>query len=428
MKVLLIAYEFPPVLAAQSLRWFYLANGLAGAGVQVHVVCPDMPAAAPFPVGFHSAVVTHRVWAGPFVGISQGLALRASSGVQVQAASGALHHRPWSLRAYQVARRVLDALVYPDVRTEWYPFARAKVNELLASGGFDAVISSHEPAVDLFVGLFAKRRYGLPWVVDMGDPLLTPYSPWWRRRLDLHVERRIVRQADAVWVTTSKVADLLAHRHGADIQARFVVIPQGFPVKTSAGSDRSARTGAKMTLLFTGTFYRSFRNPEQLALSLRQLVDLPISFIVVGDNSAFASLFQGLPDVQFLGKRDHFDCLDLQRNADVLVNLGNVQDFQVPGKVYEYLGAGAPILHIQTGPADSSAELITLTGAGVVVQNQADTIAQALRRLHALWQGGNRAAAGGRRQDLIAEHAWPKRVERCLQSLRAVCARTPDAA
>ena len=137
---------------------------------------------------------------------------------------------------------------------------------------------------------------------------------------------------------------------GRTFKPDLSVIPQGFPIKTPAGSERSARMGAKMTLLFTGTFYRNFRNPEQLALSLRQLVDLPISFIVVGDNSAFASLFQGLPDVQFLGKRDHFDCLDLQQNADVLVNLGNVQDFQVPGKVYEYLGAGPPILHIQTGP------------------------------------------------------------------------------
>jgi hypothetical protein len=317
---------------------------------------------------------------------------------------------------------VLDTVVYPDVRTEWYPFARAKVSELLASGGFDAVISSHEPAVDLFVGLFAKQRYDLPWVVDMGDPLLTPYSPWWRRRLDLHVERRIVRQADAIWVTTSNVAKLLAHRHGADIQSRLVVIPQGFPIKTSAGPDRSVGMGAKMSLLFTGTFYRNFRSPEQLALSLRQLVDLPISFTVVGDNSAFTSCFQGLPDVHFLGKRDHFDCLKLQQNADVLINLGNVQDFQVPGKVYEYLGAEAPILHIQTGPTDSSADLITLTGAGVVVKNQADNIAEALRRLHAIWQGGNWAAPGARRQDLIAEHAWPKRAERCLQSLRSVCA------
>jgi hypothetical protein len=183
-----------------------------------------------------------------------------------------------------------------------------------------------------------------------------------------------------------------------------------------------------MNLLFTGTFYRKFRNPEQLALSLRQLVDLPISFIVAGDNDPFASLFQGLPDVQFLGKRDHFDCLDLQRNADVLVNLGNVQDFQVPGKVYEYLGAGPPILHIQTGPTDSSAELITLTGAGVVVQNRADAIAQEVRRLYALWQEGDWAAAGGRRTDLIAEHAWPRRVDRCVRSLRAVCARVPDVA
>lgn len=177
-----------------------------------------------------------------------------------------------------------------------------------------------------------------------------------------------------------------------------------------------------MNLLYTGTFYQSFRNPEQLALALRKVVDLPISFAVVGDNSPFAAYFEGLPNVVFHGKCDHFACLKMQQNADVLINLGNVQDFQVPGKVYEYLGAARTILHIQTGPVDSSAELIAQTGAGVVVANQADEIVRVLRRMHAVWEQSHTTVLWPRRQDLIAEHAWPKRVERCLHSLRAVCA------
>ncbi len=422
MKILLIAYEFPPLTAAQSLRWFYLANGLAAAGVQVHVVCPAIAAAAPFAVGLHAGVTAHRVWPGPFVGISQSMALRASNGVQVHSAIDVADAQPWFLRGYQFVRRVLDSVVYPDVRTEWYPFARAKVSELLAGGGFDAVISSHEPAVDLFLGLFAKRRFGLPWVVDMGDPLLTPYSPWWRKKLDLYVERHVLRQADAVWLTTPNVAKLLVQRHGDEIQSRLVIIPQGFPVRAVAIQKRPPESLKTMQLLFTGTFYKEFRSPTQLALALRQLVDLPISFTVVGDNNAFISVFEGLLNVFFLSKRDHFSCLQMQQEVDVLVNVGNVQDFQISGKVYEYLGAGVPILHIQTGALDSSAVLIAETGSGMVVLNQADEIAGELRRMYGHWLNDSKYAWKSRRDDLIAEHAWPKRVERCLQSLRAVCA------
>lgn len=421
MKVLLIAYEFPPLTAAQSLRWFYLANGLAAAGVRVHVVCPAITAAVPFAVGLHAGVTAHRVWPGPFVGVSQSMALRANSGVQMHSANDAAAEHSLLFSGYQFVRSMLNTVVYPDVRTEWYPFARAKVRELLARGGFDAVISSHEPAVDLFLGLFAQRRYGLPWVVDMGDPLLTPYSPWWRKKLDLYVERHVLTRADAIWITTPNVAELLHERHGAGIRQRVRVIPQGFSAGVPRVLDPSRGAARVMHLLFTGTFYKKFRSPVQLALALRELADLPISFTIVGDNDSFISYFEGLKNVRFLGKRDHFACLTMQQESDLLVNLGNVQDFQVPGKLYEYLGCGVPIFHIQTGSVDSSAALIVETGGGTVVQNRSDEIAKALRLIYAQWINDSNYAYRSRRDDLIAEHAWSKRVGLCLQSLYAVC-------
>jgi glycosyltransferase involved in cell wall biosynthesis len=421
VKALLIAYEFPPILAAQSLRWYYLANELAEQGVDIEVLCPDMPAARAFQAQFHPGIVVHRTWPGPFVGFSQKLASKTTGGQGVTSAQEAAGARSLSLRAYQALRKLLDAVLYPDVRTEWYPYARQQLRRLIDSGGFDVVISSHEPGVDLLLGLWAKKRYGLPWLVDLADPLLAPYSPSWRRWLDKRVERRVLANADGVLVTTPKLIDLLARRHGEDLRTRCHVVAQGFPdvqiSEVSVGERQST-----LEIVYTGTFYHRFRNPAPFAEALRRIKRDDIRLTVVGDNAAFEHLFTGIGNVRFLGKADHFACLSMQRQASVLLNIGNSQDFQIPGKVYEYLGAGPPILHIRANASDQGATLVEATGAGLVADNNVESIAAAVEQLYQAWRSGTLAHVANRREDMIDQHSWRQRAKACLAAIEQIAA------
>ena len=129
MRILLIAYEFPPIIAAQSLRWFYLANELARLGVEVHVLCSDMPALPPFEEEFAPGVVIHRVWPGPYVGLSQWAYLHLSR--RQQGASGAASiggNSVW-LRMHRWGRRVLDQVIFPD-------FAAVAQDKIQRGSGF----------------------------------------------------------------------------------------------------------------------------------------------------------------------------------------------------------------------------------------------------------------------------------------------------
>ncbi|GAB2728792.1 glycosyltransferase [Comamonas sediminis] len=406
MKVLLIAYEFPPILAAQSLRWLHLANELVAQGVQIEVICPDIAPNQAFPLALDRRVITHRVWPGPFIGLGEYAAKRAAaqSSVSNDQASVAPSAKPSLLsRAYGIARDLLNRVVYPDIRSEWYFFARKKLKELLAANRYDIVLSSHEPAVDIFVGLYAKRAK-LPWVVDLGDPLLTPYSPRWRRGIDLRVERRIMRQADHVVVTDDKVIELLVERHGAHLRERMSTISQGFPASAPV-EQKSAN--ASFSICFTGNFYSDFRNPTQLADALRTLQGVDFTFHIIGNNGRFKPLFDGIQGVEFLGQKNHSECLEWQRRADLLINIGNVQNYQIPGKIYEYLGSGTPILHIQTSEStDPGAVLIDRTKAGVVIKNKSQEIALALSSLHEQWMADPTALVKHREESLIQCHTW----------------------
>lgn len=422
MRILLIAYEFPPIIAAQSLRWFYLSDELARRGVEVHVLCPDLPALPDYPVRLHDHVIPHRVWPGPYVGFSQRLASNALKRSALSATVG--DTTPSVLLAvYRLIRRGLDQVLYPDLRTEWYPFAKPKLRALLAQYPFDVVISSHEPGVDLLLGWWAKKHFARRWVIDLGDPLLAPYTPVWRRGLDRRFERFVLDRADRIVVTTDSVQDLLCERHHLVDRSRFISIPQGFPTRREPG-DQLPPTwplpADRMNIVFTGTFYRDFRSPERLALALRALAAREAALTIAGDNASFRALFDQIPNVRFTGRIDHFQCLELQRQADLLLNIGNVQAYQLPGKVYEYFGAGKPILHLQTGAPDPGAELIQALGAGLVVENDVARIGESLAKLIEAWRGGGLNTLFFPRRDAIRQHAWESRAAAYHQLLSSL--------
>ncbi len=413
LRILLIAYEYPPVVAAQSLRWFYLSNELAGLGVEIQVLCPSFTALPAFPVPLHAGIVEHRVWPGPFIGLTQWLARRR--GDAQETAPSLLRHADRSLafRLYRAIRQWLDRVLYPDVRSEWYPFARRRLKQLLAGNAYDAIISSHEPGVDLLLGLWAKKRHGINWIVDLADPLCAPYTPAWRRWLDTWVEALVIRRADRVVVTTEPLIDLLKTRHGLADGDKFACLPQAAPALAATGSPPPLSPG-KMSLVFTGNFYEQFRSPGAFAAALKELSCADITFTVAGDNDRFLPLFAGVDNVRFLGRLGHFACLDLQRRADVLLNIGNAQPYQMPGKLYEYLGAGKPILHLSLTADDPGAALLRGIGAGIVVDNDPPAIARALRQLLAAWRQDVSTMPGSPDAARLAPHTWRARAEQWL--------------
>ncbi|MBJ2140797.1 glycosyltransferase [Delftia acidovorans] len=418
MKILLIAYEFPPILAAQALRWFYLSHELSKLGVEVEVVCPDISPVNTFPMEVDDRIRLHRAWPGPFIGLSQVVAKKIDDGTEVFTDPALRHGPSAAIRCYRWIRSVLDTLVYPDTRSEWYPFALSKVRSLIKDNHFDVVISSHEPAVDIFIGKYAKQL-GIPWIIDMGDPLLTPYSPRWRRGLDLRVERKVIREADHIWVTATSVLDLLRLRHGNDVGEKISIIPQGFPKYELERCVK--KKSSKFHMVFTGNFYKDFRNPEKLASALKRIVDVDFLFTIVGDNYSFAPLFQGMDNVRILGKKDHFFCLNMQRESDILINIGNVQSFQVPGKIFEYLGAERPILHIRMSDnQDIGADIIEESCAGFSINNDVDLIEQAIRDLYQKWKDDSLDSFIIRNEEVIKKHSWKSRAELCLLSLQKV--------
>lgn len=422
MRILLIAYEFPPIQAAQSLRWYYLSNVLANRGAKIDVLTVQIHDLWGEDWPFHSNISVHRCFPGPFVGLSGWLRNRLFNVSTTDLLSDG-NSIGIAEKIYRLLRRGLDQLLVPDVRSEWFPFAWSRLQALVDQRRPDLIISSHEPGVDLLLGLRAKRRWNLPWIVDLADPVLAPYTPRWRRAIDNSLERRVCRIADRILVTNQAMTTLLHQRHELPPK-KCVVIQQGFSADELQPSLISPLIGKlsdrkTLDLVYTGTFYRDFRNPSQLFQAIAQVPG--IRLIYAGDSGGFESELAALGEQALvLGRRKHRECLGLQAQASVLISIGNRETHQVPGKIFEYFGACRPILHLFHDPDDPVKHLLDILRRGWSTLNERESIQANLQSLRDSFYEGKLDEAFDLSSQIVSDFSWEAQGEKLWATCKMI--------
>lgn len=448
MRILLIAYEFPPSPSPQSLRWTYLVRELDRLGHDVHVLTADLGGDTPGLPALPASVHVHRTFPGLLRGAlafhreyrqrhprrpraaatpastADPAANAGEASVPGNAPAALRPPRNWKQRVSEAVQAIAGQLRFPDIRGEWRGHGRRRLNALMDSVRPDVVISSHEPATTLELGLAVRGR-GVPWVADLGDPVLAPYTPRrWRAR-SRRLERAVFLHAAHVIVTNVRALEQMRERHGGDTP--MTVVTQGFDL---APIEDRPPTGVfdpdRLELLYTGSLY-AFRRIDALLAALRADPRIRLSVAAVTVPEPILAAARAMPgQLRLLGFLPHRQALALQRQADVLVNIANDDGAQIPGKFYEYLGAGRPVLHL-AHESDLVAARIEALHRGWVCRNEDGAIADRLRQLLDAKRGGRLDAGLALDTAQVREHSW-QQLALGLQAVLAGVVRVPDGA
>jgi len=424
MKLLVVAYEFPPSPSPQSLRWAYLASEIARRGHEIHVFAPDLHYGAldtPFDL---DGVTVHRVHPGPVKGFISRLlaASRDGNAADPCAPTEPVRGDPrtrlnWKGKAHAMLERAISSVVFPDHRGLWNLWSAPAFGKLLRELRPDAVIASHEPANTLRFGLAAGAN-GSTWVADLGDPVLAPYTPrQWRRRA-LALEREVCVRSDAVVVTNERTRQTLIERHGV-APDKVWIVPQGAPDRSPRGLAAPVQS-ATLDLVYTGAFY-PFRPAEPLLQAVAQSDGVRLRIACARPPESAVQFAERYPDrIALCGHLAHGDSLALQAGADILVNIGNLLPAQVPGKLFEYLSSGRPILQLRAAEDDAGADLVASLRRGWTCWNSADAIGPVLQELRARKTAGRLAEGLDLSDAPIAPYRWSALAMRYLEVIAGV--------
>lgn len=283
---------------------------------------------------------------------------------------------------WNLLRRANDRLFFMDKQIGWTPFAFRKARRLVRRGEADRALITAFPYSAFFVGYWLQQREGVPWVADYRDALtlieegFDAMTPARLARCEKWEERFLKSAGKSVFVS-----ETIRRRHLEKYPwlppEKTEVIPNGFDPGDFEKS--RPRTFESRTLLFLGTIYEGQVTIEPL---LQALASLKNEGRI--DARRFSVRFAGnLPQVwlrrveelrlenifEYDGYLEHDLAVETLLGADALYLLlasGEKWDQRIPGKIFEYLSSGAPILGA-VPEGGESARLLEAAEAGPIV-------------------------------------------------------------
>jgi glycosyltransferase involved in cell wall biosynthesis len=176
-----------------------------------------------------------------------------------------------------------------------------------------------------------------------------------------------------VVLVTERMAAAFSCQYAALPAEHFAVVPNGFDPAQLGAETRDAHVGWE--LLHAGALYYG-RSLEPLLEAAAQVIavdpdfgrDFRLRLVGTLDATTRAELSRHRlgPRVQWCGQLDHASTIQAMRSADALLLVANTTPgakATVPGKLFEYLGVGRPVLAV--APRESStADVLNQTGGG----------------------------------------------------------------
>jgi glycosyltransferase involved in cell wall biosynthesis len=309
----------------------------------------------------------------------------------------------------RVAEFIRATFFIPDARIGWYNHAIKAGMEAIAAENVSAIYSSSPPYTCALIARGLKRKSGLPWIAGFRDPwtgfITTPDRWALPARVDRKLERAVFTEADAVEVAWLGITKDAMRKYPSLPESKFHHLPNGFDSADFPAVDAGSRTDMRFTVTYTGSMYGR-RNPDAFLRAVELMVSrgevdpakIRLRFIGrFGDEviQMFAASSLGSA-IEVVGYMPHSASIEQLLLADALllvVDECDESDEVVPGKVYEYIGSGHPLLAV--APERSAiADLIVETRSGYVAhQSNIAGIAQAFLRLYRDHVNGTRSLA-----------------------------------
>ena len=386
MRVLAVSYFFPPIGGAGVQRNLRLVSHLKDLGLEIEVLTGPGN--------------TTSLWAPH----DAGLAAETPDEIPVHRLSSA---EP----AVGPLRGRMERILRID--SDWTRWWRRglRTEGMRIGEGCDLVWALMQPYASARPVAQIAAALNLPWIADLADPWaldeMQIYPSAFHRRLAEREMRRVLRSSAGIVMSTPEAASRLVHRFPELDSHRLTIGPVGWDREDFEAHEPRGSDGDVFRIVHTGYLHTELGRKQRRSARVRRLlggsqagVDIltrshvyllqavdtllerrpelrgRIEIHLAGVQSAAdRDVSSKYAEVKLLGYLEHPDAVSLIRSADLLflpmhdLPPGHRATI-VPGKTYEYLAAGRPIL---AAVPDGDARDILLEAGSAFVCRPADS-------------------------------------------------------
>lgn len=295
----------------------------------------------------------------------------------------------WARRAPIFRLGILSAIPDP---LRWMNGRLVRRATSLGLHSYDALLSwSQWHSAHLAALRLKSRRPDLPWLAHFSDPWVgNPYKDMGRftRRINEHLQRRVLGAADALTFTAPESRDVVLEGAPDAWRRKAHIFPHAFDAELYP-KKLARRPDGPFVVRHLGHFYGP-RSPRPLLEAISTLARREpslldkVSFELIGTiepTMRTLDCWQQVPDgmVRICEPVSYLDSLALMGSADLLaaVDAPAERSAFLPSKLVDYLGADVPILALT--PPGPSERLVRSLGGWSAHPSDAEGAVAALR-------------------------------------------------
>ncbi len=365
-KILIITYYWPPAGGPGVQRWLKFTKYLPEFGYETYVYIPENPS---YPilddtlakdVNPKVKLIKNKIWEPYQLAEKLNPKNKAYKG-------GHFEKKENQSLLSKLSVFVRGNFFIPDARKFWVNPSAEYLKNFLQKENIDTIVTSGPPHSLHLIGLKLKKQLpNIKWLADFRDPW-TQISyhkelklTSWAAKKHENLEREVMQKADVILATSYADGE-----NFKKIGAKCVeVITNGFEeVKQQTEKDQKY-----FHLTYSGGL-EILRNPASLWKALSEIIaenqsfkeDFKLDFYgSLADDVKQTIIDQGLENNLIVhGYVSHQESLNAINAANILLltNFDNqASKGIIPGKLFEYMATGNPILAI--GPTDADVEKI----------------------------------------------------------------------
>ncbi len=287
--------------------------------------------------------------------------------------------------------------IFPDRYQRWYYPALREARKILRREKVDLIYSVSAPYTCHFIAMKLKKEFNIPWITEWGDPwTANEYSGLFYDRTVMPPLRQLQKflfrkgERDILLKADKSIVDCEPHQQ--QLCDAYGLTKEKIELITDTGYDEGLFTNlrplslypGKLTIIFLGSVYPQFMEIIKDFLKVVNEVDKDIEVAFVGQGST------ALQDLQL----ENLTCiLHLVREKALAFALGS--DFLfivmppnakwIPGKLFEYLRLGKPILGLVPEDGDPG-KIIKKARAGFLLSYDKEEMKQQLKGIFNQWK------------------------------------------
>ncbi len=238
-------------------------------------------------------------------------------------------------------------------------------DHLIKENGITHVIAVNYPGETLYAMKKIKKKH--PQVKTIMYPLDVslegrPSSHWLEKKLSTIGGRRFFKScaktADGILVLEN-AKDIFEEVFSTEFHKKFIYC--GIPLLEDIDWNAlpPKETDGALHVVFGGNLFSGIRNPLIVLDALEdayKFINRPIIFDLYGQaddllRRNMLGRYQNI-EIREHGWVDEQTLNGAMKNADILLNVGNSERHLIPSKVFKYMSASKPILHLYSNPDD----------------------------------------------------------------------------